>query len=135
MLEHLNAVPTKPARVVVIGAGGFVGGTIDALLRSHGVPTLPLTRRELDLLQSGAAGKLASMLLPTDSVVMVSAIAPAKNVAMLKQNLDMAAEVCGALSNAPIHHLLYTSVPMRFTRTTRIRSPRSRTARLRHFTA
>ena len=28
MLEHLNAAPQAPTRTVVIGAGGFVGGTI-----------------------------------------------------------------------------------------------------------
>ena len=28
MLEHQNSSPQKPARVVIIGAGGFVGGAI-----------------------------------------------------------------------------------------------------------
>lgn len=109
MLEHLNATPRKPNRVVVIGAGGFVGSTIASLLARNAVPTLALTRRELDLLTPGTGGKLAVLLQPTDSVVMVSAIAPAKNVAMLMQNLQMANEVCEALAKAPIHHLVYIS--------------------------
>lgn len=109
MLDHLNAAPTPPSRVVVIGAGGFVGGTIERHLKSTGVPTLALTRKAVDLLAPGAAGKLKALLQPTDSVVMVSAIAPAKNVTMLMQNLTMAEAVCDALAAAPIHHLLYIS--------------------------
>jgi len=56
-----------------------------------------------------ASQKLHAALKPNDSVVMVSAIAPAKNVAMLMQNLRMAEAVCEALTAAPIHHLVYIS--------------------------
>ena len=43
MLEHRNAIPAKPTRVVIIGAGGFVGGAIGRqlavgyLLDSYGI--------------------------------------------------------------------------------------------------
>jgi nucleoside-diphosphate-sugar epimerase len=109
MLEHLNPKPRKPARVVIIGAGGFVGGAIDRKLRAERIDTLPLTRKELDLLSDGAAAKLTQQLQPMDSVVMVSAIAPAKNVPMLMQNLRMAEAVCAALAGKPVAHLLYIS--------------------------
>lgn len=109
MLEHLNAVPKAPSRVVVIGAGGFVGGTIARRVRAAGVPTLALTRKEVDLLSSGAVAKLKALLKPDDSLVMVSAIAPAKNVTMLMQNLTMAEAVCDALAVTPIDHLVYIS--------------------------
>lgn len=109
MLEHFNAAPVKPSRVIVIGAGGFVGGAINRCLLACDVKTLALTRRQIDLMAVDAAVKLKSMLRPDDSVVMVSAIAPAKNVAMLMQNLRMAEAVCEALAAVPIHHLLYIS--------------------------
>ena len=109
MLEHLNTAPAKPGRVVIIGAGGFVGGAIRRRLEEEGVATLALTRRELDLLQPGAARKLAALLRPTDSVVMVSAIAPAKTTPLLVQNLTMAEAVCGALAGAGVAHLVYIS--------------------------
>ncbi|HUO43437.1 MAG TPA: NAD(P)-dependent oxidoreductase [Burkholderiales bacterium] len=109
MLEHLNAAPTRPERVVIIGAGGFVGGAILKKLRDAGTQVLALTRRELDLLDAGATAKLAQMLKPQDSVVMVSAVAPAKNVTMLMQNLKMAEAVCAALAEKSIAHLLYIS--------------------------
>jgi len=109
MLEHLNLQPVKPARVVIVGAGGFIGGAIRKKLLADSVEVLPLTRKEVDLLSADAAGKLAQMLRPTDSVVMVSAIAPAKTVPMLMQNLKMAEAVCATLSEKPIAHLLYVS--------------------------
>ena len=109
MLEHLNPATTAPRRVVIIGAGGFVGGTIRARLERDGVATLALTRKEVDLLQSGATARLAGLLRPADAVVLVSAIAPAKTVSMLMDNLRMAQAVCDALAGIEISHLLYIS--------------------------
>jgi nucleoside-diphosphate-sugar epimerase len=109
MLEHLNTKPVKPERVVIIGAGGFVGGAIRRKLQAVGIDVLALTRSELDLLNEGAAGRLAQWLRPTDSVVMVSAVAPAKTVPMLMANLRMAQAVCAALAGKAVSHLVYVS--------------------------
>lgn len=109
MLEHLNATPAKPARVVVIGAGGFVGGNIVKRLKSDGVEALALTRRELDLMAADATDKLRAVLRPGDSVVMVSAKAPARNTAMFMDNLRMAEAVCRALEAVTVHHVVYIS--------------------------
>src|SRR5208282_3412745 len=109
MLEHLHSVPSAPQRVVIIGAGGFVGGAIRKKLTADGIATLPLTRRELNLLDDGAAATLARILQPTDSVVMVSAVAPVKTAPMLMQNLKMAEAVCNVLAAQPIAHLVYIS--------------------------
>lgn len=109
MLEHINTIPAKPGRVVIIGAGGFVGGAIRKKLEADGVTVLALTRREVDLLGAGAAEKLAQLLQPTDSVVMVSAIAPVKSVPMLMQNLRMVEAVCAALAAKPVSHVVYIS--------------------------
>ena len=64
MLTNINAVPSKPERVVIIGAGGFVGSAIRKKLAADSVATLPLTRVELDLLAADAARKLAQILRP-----------------------------------------------------------------------
>lgn len=109
MLVHINAVPVKPGRVVIIGAGGFVGGAIRKKLEADGVNLLALTRRELDLLGEGAAERLTQILQPTDSVVMVSAIAPVKTISMLMQNLRMTEVVCTALAAKPVSHVVYVS--------------------------
>lgn len=109
LLTHTNPLPVKPARVVIIGAGGFVGGAIRKKLAEEGIDTLPLTRKELDLLSDGAANRLTQILQPADSVVMVSAVAPAKTVQMLMQDLRMAETVCAALADKPVSHLVYIS--------------------------
>ena len=109
MLEHLHTEPVKPPRVVVVGAGGFVGGAIARELARDGVPVLGLTRKEVDLTADGAAAAVTEKLEPEDSVVFVSALAPARTSAMLLQNLRMAEAVGQALSARPVAHLLYIS--------------------------
>jgi len=109
MLEHHSLQASKPTRVVVIGAGGFVGGALLKRFTQEGVNTLPLTRKELNLLEDGAATTLKDILKPTDSVVMVSAVAPAKTVSMMMENLRMAESVCEGLSSVEIAHLVYVS--------------------------
>jgi UDP-glucose 4-epimerase len=109
MLQHVKIVPQAPQRVVVVGAGGFVGSAIVRKLTLGGVPTLPITRKEVDLLQDGAARVLAKQLRADDSVVFVSARAPARNSSTLIQNLQMAAEMIAALSAQPVAHLVYVS--------------------------
>jgi UDP-glucose 4-epimerase len=109
MLEHTYKVPRTPSRVVVIGAGGFVGRTIVKRLAAGGVTTLALTRKELDLLADDATANLTDILRAEDSVVFISAKAPAKTVPMLMENLRLAEPVCAALSQRPVAHLLYIS--------------------------
>jgi UDP-glucose 4-epimerase len=109
VLEHSNPVRKAPSRVVIIGAGGFVGGAISTCLTADNVPMLPLTRKELDLLKPEAAATLQRLLRADDSVVFVSALAPTRNNAMLIDNLRMAEEVCAALAAQPVALLAYIS--------------------------
>lgn len=109
MLEHLNTLERAPARVVVMGAGGFVGGALSARLARDGVPVLALGRREIDLLGEGAAVHLAAMLRPDDAFVAVSALAPCKNSEMLVQNMVIARAMVQALVTAPVAHVVNIS--------------------------
>jgi UDP-glucose 4-epimerase len=109
MLEHRNPAPIAPQRVVVIGAGGFVGGTIARRLARDGVPVLSVTRNEVDLLADAAGAALQSLLRPGDSVVFVSAIAPARDAGLLMRNLRMVEAAISALAAVPPAHLLYIS--------------------------
>jgi UDP-glucose 4-epimerase len=109
MLTHQNGFPTAPKRVVVIGSGGFVGSTIVKELAKAKIPTLGLTRTEVDLLSPGGADALKARLLRDDAVVFVSAIAPARNVTQLMANLRMAEAASIALTAMPPAHLVYIS--------------------------
>ncbi len=109
MLEHSSPVRKAPGRVVIIGAGGFVGGAIGARLAADKVPVLALTRHELDLLKPEASTTLQRLLRAGDSVVFVSALAPTRNNAMLIDNLRMGEAVCAALAAQPVAHVVYIS--------------------------
>lgn len=109
MLEHLNTLKRTPARVVVMGAGGFVGGALAARLARDGVPVLALGRREIDLLAEDAAVRLAAMLRPDDAFVAVSALAPCRNSKMLVKNMVMAHAMVRALVAAPVAHVINIS--------------------------
>jgi nucleoside-diphosphate-sugar epimerase len=109
MLTHHNTASGNPRRVVVIGAGGFVGSTIVSELGKAGIATVSLTRAQADLLAADAAEQIKARLSPEDAVVFVSAIAPAKNSAQLLANLRMAEAACAAFRDVAPAHLLYIS--------------------------
>jgi len=109
VVEHSSPIRKAPGRVVVIGAGGFIGSAMCTRFDTDKVPVLALTRKELDLLKPEAAATLQRLLRADDSVVFVSALAPTRNNAMLIDNLRMAEAVCAALAAQPVGHLVYVS--------------------------
>ncbi len=109
MLEHRLATPALPDRVVIVGAGGFVGKAAAKNLIGRGTQVAGVAHRDLDLLAADAAMQLASMLRKNDTLVMIAARAPVKNNAMLIDNLRMMAAVCTALESAPVAHVIYIS--------------------------
>ena len=109
MLDHLSPQPTHPSRVVVLGAGGFVGSAIVRRLAAESIACLPLTRKECDLLAPDASTRLRSLIRGTDSVVVVSAIAPARTAADVTTNVRMVEVVCEVLAATPPAHLVYIS--------------------------
>ena len=97
MLEHQNKDEVVPKRVVVVGAHGFVGGAVMRALALHGMDSLGLGRAEVDLLSDEAGTRIADTLAPGDTVVAVSAIAPAKNLEMVIDNMKIAAAIADAV--------------------------------------
>ena len=109
MIEHGNDVPAAPARVVVVGAAGFVGNAIAARLEQDQVPVLRLTRREVDLLAIDAADRLAAQLRRADVLVAAAAIAPCRNSAMLRDNTIIAAAMLKAAAATPLAQVVNIS--------------------------
>lgn len=109
MLRHSHPLPAAPARTVILGSGGFIGGAIARKLAAAGHTALGLGRRDLDLAADGAAAKLAATLRADDALVVVSARAPCKTPAMMLENIRMMASVCEAIGQRPVAHLLYIS--------------------------
>ena len=109
MIEHLNPQPIKPARVVVIGAAGFVGGAVAARMERDGVPVVRVGRKEVDLLSPEATDKLSRIIRQGDAVVAAAAKAPCKDSAMLVDNMVMARAMVRALAATPIAHVINIS--------------------------
>ena len=109
MIHHLNEHPTPPERVVVIGAGGFVGGALVDRLAERAIGTLALGRADINLLASDASDLLARALRPSDCVVAVAAIAPVKNVTMLADNMRLVANIASALQKVRVAHVVNIS--------------------------
>jgi UDP-glucose 4-epimerase len=109
MIANLYDSPRKPARVVVLGGGGFIGGAAARRLRAEGIEVAALGRSSCDLLAADGATRLVAELRPDDTLVFVSARAPVKNVAMLMENMRMGEAVCAALKNQPVAHVVYVS--------------------------
>lgn len=109
MIEHGGPGPQAPGRVVVLGAGGFVGGASARLIAARGMPVLALGRRALDLLAVDASARLAAVLDPADALLVVSAAAPCRNAAMLVDNVRMMAAVATAIEKTAPAHVVYIS--------------------------
>ncbi len=109
MLKHHFASPVSPGRVVIVGAGGFVGKAAAKKLIARGVQVAGVARQDVDLLSGNAAAQLASTLRKGDTLVMIAAQAPVKNNTMLIDNLQMIAAVCAAMGSVTPDHVLYVS--------------------------
>lgn len=111
MISHQNPVPTKPSRVLLIGARGFIGSAIHWQLQDDGISTCPLTSADVDLLDVSAPEQLAQVMNPDDSVVMLAALTPDKgrDIATLMKNLQIMQSVCSAVEQSGCSHFVYFS--------------------------
>lgn len=109
MVEHGRSAPAAPARTVMVGGSGFVGTAARRWLEGQGAAVVSLGSADVDLMAPDAGDTLAGMLRPDDTLVLISAKAPVKNVAMLEDNIRMGRQVCDALTKQPVAHVLYVS--------------------------
>lgn len=111
MLEHLNKTPSYPKRVVVMGASGFVGGSLVKRLEAEGISVLALSSKNVDLLATDASAKLIELIEHGDAFVAVSAKAPVKNPEMMIDNIIMARAMTEALKKcgSDVSHVINIS--------------------------
>jgi nucleoside-diphosphate-sugar epimerase len=109
MLKHQLDRDTLPDRVAVIGGAGFVGGAVVKALQHAGAKVVSISRADVDLLTKDAPSKLSSLINDGDGVVFVSAMAPVRNVAMLRDNMSLVANVIEALRSKKLTHLINVS--------------------------
>jgi len=110
-LSHKQGDPLKPARIVVLGAGGFLGRRLLAACAASGVEAEGLGSRDLDLTDASAGAQLAQLLRPRDVLVFLAALTPDKgrDSSTLMRNLAMGRAVCEATRSVELAHLVYAS--------------------------
>lgn len=111
MLTHLHSSPVTPARVVILGAHGFIARALTEKLAAKKIPILAISSRDLDLTLPTAGQTLAAQLQSTDAIVMTAGLTPDKsrNIATLIKNLCMAEQVANAVALRLCAHLIYFS--------------------------
>lgn len=111
MLAHLNKQPSTPLRIVVLGAGGFLGRHLVARLQVEGCRVVGMTRNDFDFSGIDAGAQLAQRLTEGDTLVFLAAITRerGRDVGALMQNLAMGQAVCEATAAVPVSHLVYVS--------------------------
>ncbi len=111
MLTHTNSRDTAPARVVILGAQGFFASNLRQALTGAGIKHRAVGSAELDLTGPGAAGALAQLITPADTVVMLSCQTPdhGRDFHAVMHNLRMVEAVCTALEHTKCDHFVYIS--------------------------
>jgi UDP-glucose 4-epimerase len=105
----LHQTPRRPDRVVVVGAGGFVGKVIAGRLERDAVEVLRLGRSEVDLLAADAADRLSGHLRDGDVLVASAAIAPCRTALELRDNMILALAIVQAASRVQLSHVVNIS--------------------------
>jgi UDP-glucose 4-epimerase len=112
MLTHGNKTEIQPARVLILGARGFLALRLQQRLAAAGIKYRAIGSSELDLTQPQTSSEiLARLIEPTDTVVMMSALTPDKgrDYHVLLRNLQMADTVGRALEATTCAHFVYLS--------------------------
>jgi nucleoside-diphosphate-sugar epimerase len=110
-LRHHSPEPTDPTRVVVLGGRGFVGRELVAALEQAGISTMAPTRRELELTAPDAGDRLAALLRPADSLVVLAALTPdrGRGIEPFVANMAIGAAIARALARVAPAHVVYVS--------------------------
>jgi len=111
VILHGYADPRNPARVVLLGARGFIGGALRRRLEEARFDLRAFGSADIDLTHPASAEQLSKALRPTDAVVMLAALTPDKgrDIATLMKNLAMMQHLCAALERSGCSHLIYFS--------------------------
>ncbi len=99
------------SRLVILGAGGFVGRALAKALGGSGREVVPLSSRDLDLAAPGAGAQLRALARKEDTGIFLSALTPDKGKGpdAFLRNVTMARNVAEAIDAGAFGHVVYMS--------------------------
>lgn len=111
MLEHHQVTPTKPRRVLILGASGFVARDLVRSLAEEQIEHRAIGSDAIDLTAPESVAQLQAEIRGDDALVITSGLTPekGKDVATLMKNLAMGQHLAAALETNPCSHIIYIS--------------------------
>lgn len=89
-------------RIIVLGAGGFVGGSIYNFLKKKKFFVIPIKRNKIDFLKNNSSKLLKNLIKKNDIIVNAIAIAPCKIFSDFLKNLSIIDNIQNGLTGAKI---------------------------------
>jgi len=107
----LSSNRSTPTRVIILGAGGFLGKRLAGALADTGSSVVALTQRDIDLAAPNAEQLLCARLQHSDTLVFLAAVTPDKgrDSGNLMRNLAMGRAVCTAAAKTKLAQIVYAS--------------------------
>ena len=99
----------KPKRVIILGSGGFISSHLENILKIKNINFKGLTRKDVDLSNNVSVKKLKKMIKPFDTIVIIAAKAPCKNIEMFDNNIRIINNICSGLQNKKLEQVIYIS--------------------------
>lgn len=89
-------------RIVVLGAGGFVGGSIYNFLKKNNFYIIPVDRNKIDFLRNNSSKLLKNLVKKNDIIINAIAIAPCKIFTDFLKNLSIINNIQNGLASTKI---------------------------------
>lgn len=107
--KFYNKKNKKPKRVLILGSGGIVAKNLFNSLKKNKIKVQALGKKKINLKNESSVKLLSKKVLNGDVIILVAAEAPVKNIKMFINNLKICNNVCQALEQKKINHLIYIS--------------------------
>lgn len=110
MFKFKNKKNIIPKRVVVFGSSGIISKNLISALKINKMRYKIIGRKNINLLNDKKAHiKILKIIKKNDTVVFISAKAPAKDLQLLLNNIDIVNSFIEGVESKKISHLIYIS--------------------------
>lgn len=110
-VAHHGSAPSRPFRVVVLGATGSVGTSLMQGFSTQAIDAIGLGSAQVNLCDPSSVDLLRQMIRPDDTLLILSALTPDKgrDVSTFMKNVTMGAHLSLFLQQGPCAHVIYLS--------------------------